>query len=195
MTRSRPGKTSGGRSADRKLGSIWGHGAYTAPDWTADWLHREAARILNAWATRDFGQTYESLNAEQQASLRARLEIELRTNTYDPSTEAIEVSTDRAEAIGAVQRHYVDLFGSDPALNELRESYAMPADTVSTESRRRDLTAFIFWATWACTTERPGSDVTYTNNWPPEDLVGNRPTGLIVLVSVGSFVCLGAQLH
>ena len=23
-----------------QLGSIWGHGAYQAPDWTADWLHR-----------------------------------------------------------------------------------------------------------------------------------------------------------
>ena len=24
-----------------QLGSIWGHGAYQAPDWSADWLHRE----------------------------------------------------------------------------------------------------------------------------------------------------------
>lgn len=24
-----------------ELGSILGHGAYQAPDWTADWLHRE----------------------------------------------------------------------------------------------------------------------------------------------------------
>ena len=174
----------------QELGSIWGHGAYTAPDWTADWLHREAIWILDAWAIRDFGQTYESLNAEQQASLRARLEIELRTNTYDASTGAIEVSPDRAEAIGAVQNHFVGLFGSDPELDGLRESYAMPAGTVSTESRRMDLTAFIFWATWVCATERPGSDVTYTNNWPPEDLIGNRPTGLIILVSVGSFVLL-----
>ena len=72
----------------QELGSIWGHGAYTAPDWTADWLHREAIWILDAWAIRDFGPTYENLNTEQQASLRARLEIELRTNTYDPATGA-----------------------------------------------------------------------------------------------------------
>src|SRR5438309_6586601 len=25
-------------------GSIWGHGSYVAPDWSADWLHREAVR-------------------------------------------------------------------------------------------------------------------------------------------------------
>ena len=30
-----------------ELGSIWGHGSYVAPDWTADWLHREAVFILD----------------------------------------------------------------------------------------------------------------------------------------------------
>ena len=28
----------------QQLGSVWGHGAYQAPDWSADWLHREATR-------------------------------------------------------------------------------------------------------------------------------------------------------
>jgi nitric oxide reductase subunit B len=23
-----------------EVGSVWGHGSYVAPDWTADWLHR-----------------------------------------------------------------------------------------------------------------------------------------------------------
>src|SRR5690606_30076043 len=38
----------------QELGSIWGHGAYVAPDWTADWLHREAVFMLNAWSQRDY---------------------------------------------------------------------------------------------------------------------------------------------
>ena len=174
----------------QELDSIWGHGAYTAPDWTADWLHREATWILDEWAGNESNQTYEELTPERQAALRARLEIELRTNTYDATAMTILVSPLRADAIGAVQLHYTGLFGNDPELDALRESYAMPPDTVSTVERRIDLTAFIFWATWACATERPGRDITYTNNWPPEDLIGNRPTGLIVLVSVGSFVLL-----
>ena len=33
-----------------EVGSIWGHGSYVAPDWTADWLHREAVFILDRWA-------------------------------------------------------------------------------------------------------------------------------------------------
>ncbi len=31
-----------------QLGSIWGHGSYVAPDWTADWLHREARRLAGS---------------------------------------------------------------------------------------------------------------------------------------------------
>ena len=33
-----------------QLGSIWGHGGYVAPDWSADWLHREAVALLGTWA-------------------------------------------------------------------------------------------------------------------------------------------------
>src|SRR5581483_2497976 len=39
----------------QEIGSIWGHGAYVAPDWTADWLHRELTFILNNWAKQSAG--------------------------------------------------------------------------------------------------------------------------------------------
>ena len=43
-------------------------------------------------------------------------------------------------------------------------------------------------------TERPGSQVSYTQNWPHEPLVGNRPTGEAVVWSVISFVLLLAGI-
>ena len=174
----------------QELGSVWGHGAYAAPDWTADWLHRESVWILDEWARGEGAASHEDLSPERRAALEARLQGELRENTYDPETGEISISPLRHRAISHVQQHYVDLFGDDPALADLRESYAMPASTVSTGPRREALTAFFFWATWACVTERPGSTITHTHNWPPERLVGNRPTGAIVVVSVASFVLL-----
>ena len=57
-----------------EVGSIWGHGSYVAPDWTADWLHREASFVLDEWATTDYGKPYEQLAAEDQAKLRERAE-------------------------------------------------------------------------------------------------------------------------
>jgi len=34
----------------QEVGTIWGHGSYVAPDWSADWLHRECTFILDRWA-------------------------------------------------------------------------------------------------------------------------------------------------
>ena len=76
----------------QQLGSIWGHGAYQAPDWSADWLHRESINLLEIWAVRDHGISYGKLPEEARAALGARLKSEMRTNTYDSSTGTLTVS-------------------------------------------------------------------------------------------------------
>lgn len=175
----------------QEVGSIWGHGAYIAPDWTADWLHRELVWMLDFWAVQDFGAaSYESLNHEQQAALKARLKAEIRTNTYNPETKELVVSPLRAEAIAVVGDHYTRLFGNDPAMDELRDHYAIPANTVGDPERIQAMNSFFFWSAWAAATERPGEDITYTNNWPNETLIDNVATGEMVVWSVVSFVLL-----
>ncbi len=72
-----------------QVGSIWGHGSYVAPDWTADYLHREAVFILDEFSKKDFSKDYKSLNSEQQATMRQRLQDTLRKNTYDAATGKI----------------------------------------------------------------------------------------------------------
>ena len=44
-----------------QLGSIWGHGSYVAPDWTADWLHREAQAWLNITANEKYGKDFSAI--------------------------------------------------------------------------------------------------------------------------------------
>ena len=174
----------------QEVGTVWGHGAYVAPDWSADWLHREATWLLDEWARREAGRRYADVGRETQAALKERLRIELRTNTYDSKSRDVVVSALRAEAIEAVSGHYAALFGNDEELDELREAYAIPANSIKSAERREALNAFFFWASWACATNRPGMDITYTNNWPPEELIANRPTGSIIVWSVISFVLL-----
>jgi nitric oxide reductase subunit B len=189
----------------QEVGSVWGHGGYVAPDWSADWLHREAVWILDRWAQVEHKGAYAGLPAEQQAALRARLQRELRTNRYDPATGTLTVSDVRAEAIAAVGGHYDALFGADTSgdLAWRRDAYAIPANAVPDPERRQALAAFFFWTSWACVTNRPGSEkesgrpetgVTYTQNWPPEALVGNAPTGQTLVWSVVSFVLLLAGI-
>lgn len=67
-------------------GSIWGHGSYVAPDWSADYLHREAVFILDEWSQKEFSNDYASLASEQKAVLRQRLQDTIRKNNYDEAT-------------------------------------------------------------------------------------------------------------
>lgn len=178
----------------QEIGTVWGHGAYVAPDWTADWLHRESVYILNAWAEADFGTTYDNAGEEEQAALQARLRREMRTNTYNEQTGEITVSDIRAHAIDHTARHYQALFMDGAELTDLREAYAIPENTIKDPAHAELMTAFFFWATWATTTNRPDSDITYTNNWPPEELVGNRPTSALLLWTGFSVILLIAGI-
>ena len=81
-----------------ELGSIWGHGSYVAPDWTADWLHREAVFILDEWATREHGRPYAELGAEDQGALQRRLAAMMRANRHDPATGVLTIEPERARA-------------------------------------------------------------------------------------------------
>lgn len=178
-----------------QLGSIWGHGSYVAPDWSADWLHRESIAILDIWAQGNAGvASYQQLSAEQQAALRGRLEVRIRKNTYDPATKVITLDNDRAAAIRTVASHYQSLFGNDAATAELREAYAMRNNTVPDAWHRHALTAFFWWTSWAAVTERPHSAISYTSNWPAEQLVGNRPPSSTYVWSAFSVLFLIAGI-
>lgn len=174
----------------QELGSVWGHGAYKAPDWTADWLHREAIFILNEYSKADYQMDYEKLDSEKQAMLEKRLQNEMRKNTYDPASKTLTISPVRANAFEAISRHYAGLFMNDPSLAHLREAYAIPANSIKDAGRMFKMNTFFFWATWSTVTQRPGQDITYTNNWPPERLVGNEPTGALVLWTGFSVIIL-----
>jgi len=174
----------------QEVGSVWGHGAYVAPDWTADWIHREALFMLNHWSQQDFNQSFEELNEEQKASLTARLQKEIRKNTYNEQTKTITISPLRAAAFEHLQKYYASLFGDDPALADLRDDYAIQKNAIKDPERQQKIGMFFFWASWACVTNRPGETVTYTHNWPSEPLVGNVATGDLMLWTGFSVIML-----
>ena len=111
-----------------------------------------------------------------------------RANTYDPATKAVTVAPIRAEAFQANLQHYSDVFANGKA------EYAIPAGAVTDPIRLRQLSAFYFWNAWAASTNRPDDNITYTNNWPYEPLVGNRPTGDTVVWTGVSIIMLLAGI-
>ncbi|HWP13152.1 MAG TPA: nitric-oxide reductase large subunit, partial [Ramlibacter sp.] len=163
-------------SGGQQQGSVWGHGAYVAPDWSADWLHREAV-ALQAIRTQELRKDPAALTAADRGSIDGALKEEMRRNTYDQASGTVTVSRERAQAIREVANHYNGLFGNDASLDKLRDQYAMVEGTVAERADRQALTAFFFWTAWAAATDRPGEEnLSYTSNWPHEPLVGNKMT-------------------
>ncbi|AVJ54925.1 nitric oxide reductase large subunit [Idiomarina sp. OT37-5b] len=173
-----------------QLGSIWGHGAYQAPDWTADWLHRELIAWLEIRAQEVFNQPYDSLTGAQQNQLQYELKQEYRTNTYDKDSNRVILSDRRVQAIEQTADYYSRLFSDDPELRPTRVSYAMKENTLPSAERRAVMTDFFFWTAWAAATERPDADVTYTNNWPHEQLIDNVPSAENIIWSIVSVILL-----
>jgi nitric oxide reductase subunit B len=178
----------------QELGTVWGHGAYKAPDWTADWLHRQAVFMLDQWAQKDFGNNYNNASDEQQAALRARLQKTLRTNRYNEDNKTLIIPDAQVAAIQQVAQHYSGLFMDDPGLAGLRESYSIPENSIKDQDRMFKMNAFLFWASWATITNRPNQEITYTNNWPPDELVGNKPTSSLILWTGFSVIILLAGI-
>jgi nitric oxide reductase subunit B len=172
----------------QEVGTVWGHGAYVAPDWSADWIHRESLFLLDRWAAQMGASSFDALTPDQQAVLKARLIREMRTNTYDASQNRVVISTDRADAYRRLAAYYADIFSSG------RKEFAIPAGALTDTAKHKQLAEFFWWSAWAASTNRPGATVTYTNNWPHEPLVDNVPTSGAIFWSVISFVCLLAGI-
>lgn len=158
-----------------QVGSIWGHGSYVAPDWTADYLHREAMFNLNTWSQAEFGRGYDAITTEQQAALRQRLQDTLRRNTFDPATGRLTLDPVRAKAFEDNLKHYSDIFANG------NKDYAIQRNAQSDPVKLRQLTAFFFWTAWASAANRPNDTISYTSNFPSEPLVANVPTSSAIV--------------
>lgn len=182
-----------------QVGSIWGHGSYVAPDWTADYLHREALFILNEWSGGRFGADGSAMPSEERAGLIQRLQDLMRTNTYDPVTGRLTVDPLRARAFEENLKHYTDVFSNG------KDEYAIQRGAQSDPQRLRQLNSFFFWTAWASAANRPGQDISYTSNFPSEPLVGNFPTSssiiwtgvsvILLIASIGGMVWFYAGWH
>ena len=171
-----------------EMGSIWGHGSYVAPDWTADYLHRESVFILNEWSKNDFAKAYDDVDSEQKATLRQRLQDMVRRNNYDSANDRLTIEPIRAKAFAENLKHYSTIF------TDGNTDYAVQRNAQSDPQKLRALNAFFFWTSWASATNRPNNTISYTSNFPSEPLVGNVPTSSAVVWTGVSVIMLLAGI-
>ena len=165
-------------------GTVWGHGAYLGPDFSAQHLHLLALDLADRIARQRFAHPYAGLSAEDQAAVEAITAASLKENLYDPSSEKLTLLPGGAEffdqAVAYWTRYFIDPGGNG----------ALGAKAITDPLELRALTAFFAWTAWASVADRPGSSHSYTNNFPYDPLAGNRPTGAAVLWSALSLIFL-----
>ena len=160
------------RNGLMEYGSIFGHGAYLGPDFTADYLHRAARMAIDY---------YNGLGSDQA---RAVTIADFKTNRYDSTTDTLTFTAAQTNAFEGLQSYYHNFFAEPTTKNGLRpKAITDAADT-------KNLTAFFAWSAWCASALRPGLQYSYTNNWPPEPLVDNHPTADTVVWSVLSLITL-----
>jgi nitric oxide reductase subunit B len=152
--------------------SIFGHGAYLGPDFTDDYLHRASASV------RD------QLGGDRSDSARQETIDQFQTNRYGSDTKTLPYSAQQATAFSQLEQHYRDFFSSDTT------RYGLRPKPVSDPREIHQLTSFFAWSAWAAATRRPGHNYSYTNNWPPEEQVGNTPSANVIVWSVISLIAL-----
>jgi len=165
-------------------GTIWGHGGYLGPDFSAAVLHDWALALAQQGAQVRYSKDYATLLGEERTVIEAETSHLLKTNRYDSRTGVLTVLPAGLQAFHAEIARWQGYF-RDP-----RGNGGLPANLISDRQQLHDLTAFFTWAAWASVAERPGTGHSYTNNFPYDRLAGNYPASGALLWTAVSFIFL-----
>ena len=157
-----------------QFGTIFGHGAYLGPDFTAQYLHAASLAMIDFYGRQNLSP----------ADAQAAAQRDLKANRYDPSTQTLIYTPAQAAAFRQLVDFYTQWFGPASQQQQLRRPH------IEEPAELRRLVSYFSWAAWVTTATRPGTAHSYTNNWPPEPLAGNYATAQAFLWSVLSLIAL-----
>jgi nitric oxide reductase subunit B len=163
-------------------GSVLGHGTYLGPDFTAEVLHRRVELIRDHLARGASGKAWSELDDQSRASLAPATVRAIKENRYDAAADRLVLTNEDAAAFRTIAEEVRTRFTEgdpDRALQSglIREEHLRPGRTwVAEGDQVVQLAAFFFWTSWLAGVERPDSETTFTNNWPPDREAGNVPS-------------------
>jgi nitric oxide reductase subunit B len=184
------GKASFQRADLMDYGSIYGMGSYFGEDYTAEYLQRFGQLTQQNIAAARFDKPLAALGAEQRSAVQAAMQRELKT--VDLSSDAARLSAAVADAIKTLKAEIAQQLLRHDLIKGWTAAYSLnESDAVKTAD-------FIIYSVLTTVAQRPGTDVSWTQNWPYEPLVGNAPTASTFLWTWISFCftffCFGVVL-
>ena len=164
-------------------GTIWGHGAYLGPDFSAAYLHAVVEDAREHIAAQQ-GRPWPTLAPAGQAAVDASVRVLLKHNGYDDRTRTLTLSDVEAASYPRQIAQWQNYFAQP------HESSGLPPHYITDPDALRQLTAFFAWTAWASVAVRPGTTYSYTNNFPYDPVAGNTVTSEAILWSALSLITL-----
>ncbi len=165
-------------------GSIWGHGAYLGPDFSAEYLHVLSMDARETISEQNYGKDEQALTTTEQNTVNAQVQQLLKENRYDPQSQILGFTKPEALSYERQLKKWTEYF-SHPINNA-----GLPVKYINNPEELQQLTAFFAWTAWASVVNRPGKSFTYTNNFPYDSSIGNTPTSDAILWSALSLITL-----
>jgi nitric oxide reductase subunit B len=173
-------------------GSVWGHGSQRGMEFSAVSLHRIGEAVSTEHAERlAAAGTASGQDLADLVDLRTRRTM--KANTYDTSSDVLRLSAGQVAGLHDVLQLWERTFGDGDS------GYGFLPQTVPSQEQRLQVGRFFFWTAWVASAQRPGSDYSFTNNWPPDRSVGNEATTETFVWSLGGvlslFITLGLFVY
>ncbi|MBN1569345.1 MAG: cbb3-type cytochrome c oxidase subunit I [Acidobacteria bacterium] len=165
-------------------GSVWGHGSQRGMEFSALTLHRITEKVRESISLGSYDRYYDDLDDEERDMVDLRIRREMKSNRYDSGDDILRLSEAQAAALVENQGYWERTFrDGDPG-------YGFLPQTIPTAEERRQIGRFFFWAAWVASAARPGSDHSYTNNWPADRAAGNVATTETYIWTIGGILSL-----
>jgi nitric oxide reductase subunit B len=149
-------------------GSLYGMGSYFGEDYTAAYLVRLATLTEENIARTNGGSTLSEPTVEQRASVKAAMQAELQG--IDLTKQVAGIPDALAAAITTLRSKIVQTLLHHDFAKGWTQAYSL--DQQSAEQTAD----FLIYSSLTTVARRPGTDASWTQNWPFEPLVGNTPT-------------------
>ena len=160
-------------------GSLYGMGSYFGEDYTADNLVKLGTLTQAHVAQKEIGKPLAALTSEQQMGVRASMQAELKG--IDLTAKAAVVPDALAGAIMTLRAQIADGLLKHDFVKGWTRAYSLDAQAAA------DTANFLIYSSLTTVARRPGTDISWTQNWPYEPDEGNTPTTSTFIWTWASF--------
>nr|WP_321400200.1 cbb3-type cytochrome c oxidase subunit I [uncultured Desulfobacter sp.] len=163
-------------------GTMLGMGAYMGPDFSTEFLHKRAEFLYSYFAKKLYGKDVQELSETEVATVKI-----LTIKDFKEKTKLIENVTTYTDASAMAYKanaaYLVDFLVNGDKTRAWRGGVINAREAVK-------IAAFVDWSQMVASSLRPGTNRTWTNNWPPEPMIGQHEDWNLHLVSLWEFLLL-----